>query len=124
MPKKARFGTFFKSRRLAIKLGLREFCQKYGLDAGNISKLERGVLPPPGSQKKLEDYAGYLAIREGSDDWYEFFDLAASESGKIPSDLMSDERLVEKLPVFFRTIRGQKVPEEKLDELIRLVRGA
>ncbi len=124
MPKEARFGTFFKSRRLANKLGLREFCQKYGLDAGNISKLERGVLPPPGSQKKLEDYAGYLAIREGSDDWYEFFDLAASESGKIPSDLMSDERLVEKLPFFFRTIRGQKVPEEKLDELIRLVRGA
>ncbi len=124
MPKEARFGAFFKSRRLANKLGLREFCQKYGLDAGNISKLERGILPPPGSQKKLEDYAGYLAIMEGSDDWYEFFDLAASESGKIPSDLMSDERLVEKLPVFFRTIRGQKVPEEKLDELIRLVRGA
>jgi transcriptional regulator with XRE-family HTH domain len=123
MPKVARFGTFFKSSRLANKLGLREFCQKYGLDAGNISKLERGVLPPPSSQKKLEEYAGYLAINEGSDDWYEFFDLAASESGKIPSDLMLDERLVEKLPVFFRTIRGQKVPEEKLDELIKLVRG-
>ena len=124
MPKEARFGAFFKSRRLAKKLGLREFCQKYGLDAGNISKLERGVLPPPGSQKKLEEYAAYLGIQQGSDDWYEFFDLAASESGKIPPDLMSDERLVEKLPVFFRTIRGQKVSEEKLDELVNLIRGA
>jgi len=124
MPREARFGTFFKSRRLANKLGLREFCQKYGLDPGNISKLERGVFPPPASQKKLEEYASYLGIQQGSDDWYEFFDLAASETGRIPPDLLSDERLVEKLPVFFRTIRGQKVSEEKLDELVNLIRGA
>ncbi len=117
-----KFGSFFKEMRLKGDYGLREFCQKYGLDAGNISKVERGLLPPPASN--LEKYAAYLGIKKGSEDWFEFFDLAASEAGKIPPDIMSDAELVKKLPLFFRTMRGQKVPEEKLDELIEIIRKA
>ena len=116
------FGAFFKEARLKADYGLREFCQKYGLDAGNISKVERGLLPP--SASKLEKYAAYLGIKEGSDDWFKFFDLAASEAGKIPPDIMGDAELVKKLPLFFRTMRGQKVPEEKLDELTKIIRKA
>ncbi|MBI5308777.1 MAG: hypothetical protein HZB37_10735 [Planctomycetes bacterium] len=64
-----------------------------------------------------------LKIKKGSDDWYTFFDLAAAETGRIPEELIARENIVEKLPILFRTLRGQKVPEEKLEELIKKLRG-
>ena len=115
------FGLFFKNRRIAQGKTLREFCEEHGLDPGNISKLERGLLPPPQSREKLEEYAGVLGLRCGSDDWFEFFDLAAAEAGRMPEDL-KDEALLKRLPVLFRTIRGTKLKDEKLDELIKRLR--
>lgn len=116
------FGQFFKMMRGKNGLSLRRFCVENHVDPGNISKLERGLVPPPQSRVKLEQYASYLKIKKGSDDWYEFFDLAAAESGRIPVDLLNDEKLIRKLPLVFRTIRGQKVTKEKLDKLIQVIR--
>jgi transcriptional regulator with XRE-family HTH domain len=124
MVAKTDFGRFFKEMRLRLGLGLREFCLTNGLDAGNISKLERGLVAPPRSREKLQDYASLLQLSEGSDEWYEFFDLAAAETGRIPDDILDDAALVEKLPVVFRTLRGKKVSEEKLDELVERIRRA
>ncbi|OGP67710.1 MAG: hypothetical protein A2W27_10860 [Deltaproteobacteria bacterium RBG_16_44_11] len=117
-----KFGEFFKKIRHKNDMTLRQFCLKYELDPGNISKIERGRAAPPSSRKILEKYASFLGIEENSDDWYEFFDLAAACSGKLPPDVMSDAQLVEKLPLFFRTIRGQKLDSKKLDELAELIR--
>lgn len=117
-----RFGKFFKNMRLRTGLTLRNFCFTFSLDPGNLSKLERGLVPPPASREKLEKYASYLELKEGTDEWYEFFDLAAACTGRIPADVMSDSRLVEKLPLVFRTLRGQKVSEDQLDELAELIR--
>lgn len=116
------FGVFFKKKRMALGLTLRQFCLQYDLDPGNMSKLERGILPPP-QHEKLEEYAKFLKIPKGSDDWYGLFDLAAAESGKIPSDILKDEEIVDKLPVLFRTLRGEKVSDEQLDELIKKIKG-
>ena len=118
------FGEFFKVRRIAIKKTLRQFCVENGLDPGNISKLERGLLPPPQSREKLEEYASYLKIKKGSDDWYTFFDLAAAETGRIPEDIMTKEKIEDKLPILFRTLRGQKVSDEKLEELVKMLKKA
>ncbi len=117
------FGEFFKAKRIELSLTLRQFCLKFGLDPGNLSKIERGLLPPPKNQEKLEEYAGYLGLKKGSDDWIEFFDRAAAESGRLPTDILSDKEVVEKLPILFRTLRGQKVPDDKLDELVRKIKG-
>jgi len=57
-----------------------------------------------------------------TDDWYNFFDYAAASTGRIPPDVMSDEELVKRLPVVFRTLRGQKLPIEKLGDLAELIR--
>ncbi|MGD0626084.1 MAG: helix-turn-helix transcriptional regulator [Thermodesulfobacteriota bacterium] len=122
MAKEATFGQFFRKMRERHRLSLRRFCVENNVDPGNISKLERGLLPPPQSREKLEEYAAYLQIKEGSDDWYEFFDLASAQSGKIPQDLLNDEDLVKKLPLVFRTIRGQKISAEKLDELAEVIK--
>jgi len=121
MAEKKSFGEFFKEKRIVIGLTLREFCGKYSLDPGNISKLERGRLTPP-KETKLAEYANYLNIEKGSDDWYEFFDLATAEAGRIPKDLMEDDELVEKLPILFRTVRGEKPSKEELDEFVEFLK--
>jgi len=118
----SRFGEFFKSKRISLGYTLREFCLKYGLDPGNLSKIERGQLPPP-QHEKLMEYAKYLRIKKGSDEWYKFSDLAHSEAGTIPDDILSDAEVVEKLPVLFRTLRGEKIPNKKLDKLVRKLKG-
>lgn len=117
------FGQFFKEQRQRLGLTLRAFCEGARLDAGNLSKLERGILPPPESREKLEEYASHLRLREASTEWYEFFDLAAAEQGRLPHDLVDDDKVREKLPVLFRTLRGQRLPDEGLDEIVRKVRG-
>ncbi len=119
MAKTVRFGKYFKKCRMALGKTLRQFCSENGLDPGNTSKLERGLLPPPQGREKLEEYAKFLKIKKGSDEWYMFFDLAAAETGRIPDDLMSEKKIGDKLPILFRTLRGQKVPDDKLEELIK-----
>jgi transcriptional regulator with XRE-family HTH domain len=122
--KSTQFGRFFKLMRQKNGLTLRKFCLENGLDPGNISRIERGIAAPPSTQELLEKYATLLKIKRNTDDWYNFFDLAAAGSGKIPSYVMSDEELVNKLPLVFRTLRGEKVSSEKLDELSELIRKA
>ena len=118
------FGTFFKAKRMELGLTLRKFCIMHDLDPGNISKMERGKLPPPLNEKKLKAYAKMLKIKKGSDDWQTFFDLAAAEAGRVPSDLLSDKEVLAKLPALFRTMRGQQVTDEELEELIKMIKGA
>lgn len=119
----ARFGAFFREKRLALGVSLREFCLRHGLDPGNLSKLERGRLAPP-QHEKLDEYARLLGLTEGSDDWYQFFDLAAAEAGRIPADILNDQEVAEKLPILFRTLRGQRIPDEQLDELAEKLKRA
>lgn len=116
-----RFGDFFKEKRLTLDKSLRQFCLENDFDAGNISKLERGLFNPPG-ERELKKYAKALSIKEGSDDWMKFCDLAAAGRGEIPNDILSDAQVVDKLPLFFRTLRGEKVPEKDLDSLINLIK--
>ena len=118
------FGSYFKELRIARKLTLRQFCEAHGYDPGNISKLERGMLPPPESEAKLTEYAKALKIRRGSDAWYEFFDLARAARGKLPPEVLRKRDVVARLPLLFRTLRGQKVSNQKLNELIEMIRRA
>jgi transcriptional regulator with XRE-family HTH domain len=117
-----KFGELLKRVRLQQGLTLREFCLKNGFDPGNYSRLERGLFPPPEGRELLERYAAALGIRPVSDEWLELFDLAAAERGRIPEDLMSDQAVVDKLPVFFRTMRGKQLSPEQLEELIAKIR--
>ena len=122
MAVKLTFGEVFKQRRIDLKMTLRQFCTENKLDPGNISRLERGLMPPPQGSDKLEEYAGYLQIKKGSDDWYKFFDLARIEAGRIPDELLKDEAVVASLPILFRTLRGQKISEKKLEKLVELIK--
>ena len=118
-----RFGEFLKQHRAQLRIPLREFCRCNSLDPAYISKLERGVVSPPKSAKALERLAVALKIKSGTPKWQELFDLAAIEKGMIPSDLLSNRELCEKLPMVFRTLRGNILSKEKLDEVISIIKN-
>ena len=117
-----RFGAFLERLRQLNHLTLREFCRRAECDPANISRMERGLLPPPKGREILERYAKALGLVEGSDDWYTFFDLAAVDQGVMPLDIMQDEALVKALPVFFRTLRGQKPTPDEMRKIADKIR--
>ena len=116
------FGDLLKALRVNKRITLRAFCKKADADPGNISRMERGIWPPPQDHDILAKYAIALDIKKGSDEWYSFFDLAAADRGIIPRDLMSDEEVVKMLPVFFRTIRGQRPTKKEMLNLAEKLR--
>ena len=116
------FGKFFESLRQRNRLTLRDFCKKAGADPANISRMERGAMSPPKGREILDRYAVVLGLLEGTDDWYKFFDLAAVAQGVVPDDILSDENLVKALPLFFRTLRGQKPSVAEMKSLAEKIR--
>ncbi len=118
------FGKLMKSLRQKTGKTMRDFCLENRFDPGNYSRLERGIFPPPQREDLLEKYATALGLVRGSDGWLEFFDVAAASRGELPHDLCGDERLLEKLPVLFRTLRGSRISPEQLDDLIEKIRRA
>ena len=105
MPVQMRFGSFFRGKRLAMRLTLREFCRRNGLDPGNISRMERGVQPPPQSHEVLETYAKTLNLLPGSEERQLFFELAAAETGRIPQQALKDRTAKEQLSKAIRDLR-------------------
>lgn len=118
------FGTFIKELRTKQRLGLREFCLKTGYDPSNWSKIEREVSPPPKDEVTLREWAKQLGLKPGTDDWHKFHDYAAVDAGRIPDHLLEDEKLAAHLPVFFRTLSGQKPSREDLEKLLGIIKGA
>lgn len=116
------FGEFVKTRRLEAGLSLREFCKLVELDPSNWSKIERGLFPATANRETLETIAKIVKLKKGSDLWSTFFDLAYISQQRIPDDVYKDEDVVSALPVFFRTVRGEKPSEEELDKLIALLK--
>ncbi|MEW6088268.1 MAG: helix-turn-helix transcriptional regulator [bacterium] len=116
------FGEFLKTFRKKNRITLREFCIKASADPGNMSKIERGAMVPPQDQDILKRYAYALGLKERSDNWYTFFDLAAASRGMIPKDIMSDKEVVKILPAFFRTLRGQKPTPKEMKKIAEKIR--
>jgi len=114
------FGEFIKNLRIGRRMTVREFCRSAKLDPSNWSRIERDLAPPPKSKVVLQGIAEMLNVEEGSEDYITIFDLAAI--GHIPTGLLSDEQVLDKLPVFFRTIRGEKPSRKELEELIRIMK--
>jgi len=114
------FGNFIRERRIKLGLTLRTFSTKFAYDPGNISRLERNILPPTLDNDKLKGLAKALQIQEDSLDWVTFFDLAHTAKGRIPKDI-SNTNTGQYLPLLFRTVRGKKLSRKKLLEVIKLI---
>jgi len=70
----------------------------------------------------LRKWAKQLGLKPDTDDWHKFFNYAAVDAGRIPDHLLEDEELAAHLPVFFRTLSGNKPSREELEGLIKLLR--
>ncbi len=116
------FGDFIREKRLAKGLGLREFCELAELDPSNWSKIERDKLPVPDDREKLEKIAGIIGLKHGTSEWHQFFDLAYISQKKIPDEVYADTDVISALPVFFRTVRGEKPNRKELDKIIELLK--
>ena len=101
------FGQKYKELRLKRGFSLREFCRINGLDPSNLSKMERDVLPPP-PIVLLHNYLEYINVEQGTDLWFEMIDLAAISCGRIPHYILSDKKLAEKMPIFFKVVRNSE----------------
>lgn len=115
------FGGTFKEYRQRTNQTLREFCREHSFDHGNLSRIERGRAKPP-TGKALDKYLAALGISRESNEWYTFHDMAAACAGEVPEAIMSDEEVVKKLPVVFRTLARKKPTRDELDELVKIIR--
>ena len=117
------FGEYIKERRRKSNLTLRAFCDANGYDPGNHSRLERGELNPPEDDQKMKELAQALGIKVTSSDWFEFYNLAHIARGQIPKILLDDADVVAKLPVLLRTLEGEPLAPQKMEELIAFIRS-
>jgi transcriptional regulator with XRE-family HTH domain len=115
-----KFGEYIKELRIKKKITLREFCKRSSLDPSNWSKIERGINSPPKSKEVLGTIAKALDLTINSSEYNQLFDYAIIDF--IPKELTEDSNVLEKLPLFFRTARGEKPTEEELNELIKLIK--
>ena len=70
----------------------------------------------------MRKIARVLEIKIGSSLWKEMKDKANIDAGIIPEDILSDEKVLNSLPMFFRTIRSEKPTPEDLDKLIAMIK--
>lgn len=119
---KKKFGEYFKELRIKKGLTLRKYCEKYDLDAAQISRMERDLLAAPKVKEKIKFYAETLGLKEGSSEWNEFFELASISNGSFGVEDVKNPALLNKLPIFLRTLDNKNLSEEKLDKLLELIR--
>ena len=117
------FGDFISQKRIDLGLSLREFCRKYGYEPSYISRLENSILNAPSDKERLSALALALGLKKESQEWVEFFALAASSRVAIPDDIKNDfPNMVKFLPAFFRTTQKKKMTKEDINNLVRLMR--
>lgn len=116
------FGKYLRKLRLERNLSLRKFSSLIEMDPGNLSRIERGVFPPP-SEDKVIHIAKTLGLDRGNEEWIQLMDYFYISKKEIPGYVLDEEDLLEKLPVIFRSLTGSKLKSEDLDKLIELIKN-
>ncbi|MEQ9218902.1 MAG: hypothetical protein RLO17_12720 [Cyclobacteriaceae bacterium] len=111
-------GESIKELRVSKEVSLRKFCMAIDQDPSNWSKVERGLIESPKNDELLQKIKTVLELND--EQYQELRDIAIVDS--IPKQLKPEGRILEKLPVFFRTVRGSKPTEEELKKLIEILK--
>jgi len=118
-----KFGQKLKELRINKGLTLRKMCQKVNYDPSNWSKIERGRISPPSNDKILNKWAEALELTNDIE-IEKFISDAQVAQGLIPSDIMKEENIINYLPAFFRSVKKEKMTEEDIKELIKLIKNS
>jgi transcriptional regulator with XRE-family HTH domain len=123
MPKNLqKFGEILKSLRIKNDLSIREACKLTNYDPSNWSKIERGLISPPGDEKVLSGWGKLFKVKK--DYLRQFIDEAQVAQGIIPDDILQKQEMVQLMPAFFRTLRNKKPSKEEIDNLINLIKNS
>jgi len=111
------FNQFVQEKRMERQMSLRQFCKEAALDPSNWSKIERGLVKQGQSPEILDRISRVLGLDDKERETLN--DLAVIDS--IPSDLLSEKKIIESLPIFFRTVRGDKPSADELNLLYQII---
>ncbi|MBK8000688.1 MAG: hypothetical protein IPK15_18720 [Verrucomicrobia bacterium] len=124
-----------QTKLLCLDPSSRNFERDGGSDCANSAR-STATTPATGARSN-EKSSPLLATRTRSapgrnnsasskapEDWLKFFDLAAVDAGRIPDYVLKDQELVSQLPVFFRTLSGQRHSREDLEKLLEMINRA
>ena len=110
------FGAYLRARREALRAGDRRFsvrqvADRAGLEPAYLSKIERGVMPPPG-----EAAIKRLAVELDEDP-----DVLLAMAGKVSGDL---QRIIRERPRLFADLLRQlrDAPDAAVFRVVREVR--
>lgn len=112
------FGEFFREMLIAKNMSLREVARASGIDASNLSKMERGVAYPPQKRETLQKLARALNLDETEE--RRLFELAALVNGMIPEDLEHVKKN-KAIPLLLRAIDNIQLDEEQTAKLAELI---
>jgi transcriptional regulator with XRE-family HTH domain len=117
-----RFGDYFRQLRIRNRMTLRGYCERFGQEPSNISKLENNKLNPSKDEEKLKSYAISLELKENTQEWVTFFDLAYQANQELPKEVKEKvPQIITLLPAFLRTGSNKQINKEKVKELIEFL---
>ncbi|MBI2464651.1 helix-turn-helix transcriptional regulator [Candidatus Shapirobacteria bacterium] len=115
------FGEFIRNKRLSLDKSLREFCKETGYDVAYVSRLETEIMTPPAEEDKLAKLALAYQIKNDSEDWHQFMDLASISNKQLPKNL--DAKVINYLPAFFRKASKKEITKKDVETLVNLIKG-
>lgn len=115
---KNQFGELFTELRARSEYTLRSFCKEMEMDAGNWSRVERGLSTPP-----VEDsfYAKIVKMFDLTKEKRDELVSLARAAKILPKELQETE-LMEHMPVMLRKIDGQPLKDEEIEKLVAWIR--
>jgi len=117
------FGELVQKRRAALRLGLRECALRAGIDPGNLSRIERERVAPPQDPDILARLLEALELTD-TPEGQELYDVAATQNGRIPRDILSNEEVMASMPILLRTVSNKQLDGSQVEKLIDLIKNA
>ena len=114
------FESFLREKRLAKKIGLREFAKIIGMQPSNYCSIEAGSLPAP-HEDKLRLIAKVLKLSR--DEQRVLFDLAAQSKDDIPIDLKKLIRREAVIPALLRTVEDEEVGTAQIKAIVKDIKS-
>ncbi len=112
------FGEYMKRLMSEKNISLRELARRSGIDAANLSRIERGKAYPPQKRETLDKLADAFGLK--GEARQELFGLAAHVNGIIPEG-MKHVRENAAIPLLMRAINKKQLSEEKVRELAEMI---
>ena len=119
--KRNSFALLMHNKMKERKLTLREVSRRSGIDAGNLSRIERGNTYPPKKKEVLLKLAE--ALQMDSTETESLIEQSKFINGQLVNELQN-VREMNVIPMLLRAIDNEKLREEDVEKLIEMIKDA